>query len=220
MIPKGCKVLNVSLNEGILTIDFSKEFYNIDKEMEEKLIETLAYTLTSIDGIDKVKIKVGSQNLLELPNSKKKIPEYLDKSYGINKEYELTSLSDVDSYTVYYVLNYNDDVYYTPVTKYINNSNQDKVKVIIDELATSITYQSNLMSYLDSNVKLLDYEIGEDSVKLNFNEMILSDITNNVILEEVMYTIGLSICDELSVDKVIFEVGNKEISTFSLKTLD
>ena len=144
----------------------------------------------------------------------------MDKSYGINKEYELTSLSDVDSYTVYYVLNYNDDVYYTPVTKYINNSNQDKVKVIIDELATSITYQSNLMSYLDSNVKLLDYEIGEDSVKLNFNEMILSDITNNVILEEVMYTIGLSICDELSVDKVIFEVGNKEISTFSLKTLD
>lgn len=220
LIPKGCKVLNVSLNEGILTIDFSKEFYNIDKEMEEKLIETLAYTLTSIDGIDKVKIKVGSQNLLELPNSKKKIPEYLDKSYGINKEYELTSLSDVDCYTVYYVLNYNDDVYYTPVTKYINNSNQDKVKVIIDELATSITYQSNLMSYLDSNVKLLDYEIGEDSVKLNFNEMILSDITNNVILEEVMYTIGLSICDELSVDKVIFEVGNKEISTFSLKTLD
>ena len=220
LIPKGCKVLNVSLNEGILTIDFSKEFYNIDKEMEEKLIETLAYTLTSIDGIDKVKIKVGSQDLLELPNSKKKIPEYLDKSYGINKEYELTSLSDVDSYTVYYVLNYNDDVYYTPVTKYINNCNQDKVKVIIDELATSITYQSNLMSYLDSNVKLLDYEIGEDSVKLNFNEMILSDITNNVILEEVMYTIGLSICDELSVDKVIFEVGNKEISTFSLKTLD
>ena len=220
LIPKGCKVLNVSLNEGILTIDFSKEFYNIDKDMEEKLIETLAYTLTSIDGIDKVKIKVGSQDLLELPNSKKKIPEYLDKSYGINKEYELTSLSDVDSYTVYYVLNYNDDVYYTPVTKYINNSNQDKVKVIIDELATSITYQSNLMSYLDSNVKLLDYEIGEDSVKLNFNEMILSDITNNVILEEVMYTIGLSICDELSVDKVIFEVGNKEISTFYLKTLD
>lgn len=220
LIPKGCKVLNVSLNEGILTIDFSKEFYNIDKDMEEKLIETLAYTLTSIDGIDKVKIKVESQDLLELPNSKKKIPEYLDKSYGINKEYELTSLSDVDSYTVYYVLNYNDDVYYTPVTKYINNSNQDKVKIIIDELATSITYQSNLMSYLDSNVKLLDYEIGEDSVKLNFNEMILSDITNNVILEEVMYTIGLSICDELSVDKVIFEVGNKEISTFSLKTLD
>ena len=24
LIPKGCKVLNVSLNEGILTIDFSK----------------------------------------------------------------------------------------------------------------------------------------------------------------------------------------------------
>ena len=220
LIPKGCRVIDANLNNGVLIINFSKEFYNVDKDNEEKLIETLVYTLTSIDGIDKIKIKVDSNDLLELPNSKKKMPEYLDKSYGINKEYELTSLSDVDSYTVYYVLNYNDDIYYTPVTKYINNSKQDKVKVIIDELATSITYQSNLMSYLDSQVKLLDYEIGDDSVRLNFNEMILSDIANNVILEEVMYTIGLSICDEFMVDSVIFEVDNKEISTFSLKTLE
>ena len=76
------------------------------------------------------------------------------------------------------------------------------------------------MSYLDSNVKLLDYKLEEDSIKLNFNDLILSDITSNLILEEVMYTIGLSLCNELDITEVIFEVNNREISTFSLKSVD
>ena len=144
----------------------------------------------------------------------------LNRDIGINKKYELTSLNDIYSYTVYYVNNINDESYYIPVTKYINSEEQDKVKVIIDELSTSITYESNLMSYLDTNVKLLDYEIIDNKIKLNFNNLILSDITSNVILEEVMYTIGLSLCNELNVEEVIFQVDNQEISTFSSKILD
>ena len=70
------------------------------------------------------------------------------------------------------------------------------------------------------NVKLLDYELSDNLIKLNFNESILSDITNGLILEEVMYTIGLSLCDQYNLDKVIFNVNNQEISTFSIKTLD
>ena len=116
--------------------------------------------------------------------------------------------------------NYNDMTYYTPVTKYVNNQGQDKVKIIIDELATSLSYESNLMSYLDNNIKLLDYEIIDKTIKLDFNDAILSDITNNLILEEVMYTIGLSLCDELEIEKVIFLVNNKDISTFSLKSIE
>ena len=220
LLPKEIKVLNLSLKDNILTINFSKEFNNIQEEYEEKIIESLIYTLTSIDGIDKIEILIEGTKLTKLPNSKKKLPEYLDKEYGINKKYELTSLNDIHSYTVYYVNNYNNESYYTPVTKYINSEEQDKVKIIIDELATSITYESNLMSFLDTNVKLLDYEIIDNTIKLNFDNLILSDITSNVILEEVMYTIGLSLCDELDVEEVIFQVNNEEISTFSSKTID
>jgi len=220
IIPKGTKVIDISLKEKILTINFSHEFNNVKEEYEEKLIESLIYTLTSIDGIDKIEILIEGKKLTKLPNSKKELPEYLDKEYGINKKYELTSLNDIYSYTVYYVNSYDNESYYTPVTKYVNSNNQDKVKIIIDELATSITYETNLMSYLDTNVKLLDYEIIDNKVKLNFNNLILSDITSNVILEEVMYTIGLSLCDELDVEEVIFQVDNQEISTFSSKMLD
>lgn len=220
LLPENTKVKDIKLKDGILTINFSKEFNNIKPEYEEKLIESLTYTLTNIDGINKIEIYIEDKKLTNLPNSKKKLPEYLDKKYGINKKYELTSLSDIDSYTIYYIFNYNDEVYYTPVTKYINNQKQDKVKIIIDELSTSLIHESNLMSYLDSNVKLINYEIKDNIIKLNFNDLILSDITNSTILEEVIYTIGLSLYDELNIEKVIFEVNNQEISTFSPKSID
>ena len=216
LLPSNTKILDIKLTENVLTIDFSKEFLNVKKENEEQVIEALTYTLTSIKGINKISLSIEGNKLTSLPNSKKKLPEYLDKSYGINKEYELTGLSSIDSYTIYYVLNYNNEVYYTPVTKYINNENQDKVKVIIDELAASLSYETNLMTYLDTNAKLLNYEINDKTIKLDFDEFILSDITNNTILEEVVYTIGLSLCDELDLDTVIFIVNDEVITTFKL----
>lgn len=220
LVPHGTKLIAISLHDGLMKIEFSKEFNNVKIDQEEKLIEALTYTLTSISGVDRIEIYVVGNKLEYLPNSKKKLPKYLDKSYGINKQYEITTLNNLDKYIVYYVMNYDDSVYYTPITKYVNNESQDKVKIIIDELATSLSYQSNLMSYLDSNIKLLDYEIIDKTIKLDFNELILSDITSNLILEEVMYTIGLSLMDELSLEKVIFMVNNQEISTFSQKGIE
>lgn len=216
LLPKGTKVLDVSLNEGILKINFSSEFNKVDRGYEEKLIEAITYTLTSISGIDKIEIYVEGDKLEKLPNGKRELPEYLDRNYGINKKYEFTSLDSVTSYTVYYVSKNKDDSYYIPVTKYINNTEQDKVKVIIDELATSVIYESNLASFLDMNVKLLDYEIKDNQIRLNFNDKILSNITENVILEEVMYTIGLSLLDELDVTEVIFYVNDSEKAVLKL----
>ena len=71
----------------------------------------------------------------------------LDKKYGINKKYDLITTNNIDSYTTYYVSNYNDNKYYVPVTKYINNNNKDKIKVIINELATSPIYVMSTTSY-------------------------------------------------------------------------
>jgi len=184
------------------------------------LIEALIYTLTSIEGIDKVIIKVEGKQLERLPYSEKIIPTILDKDYGINKSYELVSINDIESYTLYYVNSYNDNYYYVPVTKYINNNSQDKIKVIIEELSTSPVYESSLMSFLNVSTKLLNYEIIDNTLKLNFNNMILNDITSNNILEEVVYTVGLSMSDNLGVEEIVFLVENEEIYKFLPKTIE
>lgn len=220
IIPSGTQILDLKLENNTLTINFSKELLDINKEYEEKMIEAITYTLTSIDGIDKVIIQVEGEVLNTLPNSKKTLPTSLDKSYGINKTYELTSTMNIDYYTIYYASNYNDTTYYVPVTKYVNNENQDKVKVIIDELATSPIYEINLMSYLNSTTKLIDYSLEEETLKLNFNNSILNDSTSNKILEEVIYTISLSMEDMYDISEVVFMVDNEEIYKNSSKSIE
>lgn len=211
IIPSGTKVNDIELEDGVLVINFSKDILDIDKKYEDKMIESLTYTLTSINGIDSIKLLVDGKELKKLPNSNKLLPTFLDKSYGINKIYEITNVGNIDSYTVYFVNSVNDNKYYIPVTKYVNDYKQDKIRIIIDELASSFTYQSNLSSFLNENTKLLNYEVIDKQIKLNFNDMIFSDITNNDILEEVVYTICLSINDSIDIDSVVFLANDREI---------
>lgn len=219
IIPPETQILDLQLQEGTLTINFSKELLDINEKYEEKMLEAIIYTLTSIEGIDNVIIQVEGEPLTKLPQSGKQLPTVLDKSYGINKIYELTSTKDITSYTTYYVSTYNDNYYYVPVTKYINNENQDKIKVIIEEMSSAPIYESNLMSFLNVNTKLLDYEQEDSTLKLKFNDMILSDITSNNILEEVIYTISLSMNDMLGVTEIIFYADDEEIYTSNIDDL-
>ena len=220
IIPSGTEILDINLEEKILTINFSKELLDINEKYEEKMLEAIIYSLTSIEGIDKVIIKVEGEVLSKLPHSKKILPTLLDKSYGINKSYNLITPSNTESYTIYYVSNFNDNQYYVPITKYVNKTKQDKIKVIIDELSTSPIYETNLMSYLNSNVNLIDYSLDEQTLSLNFNESILSDNNGDKILEEVIYTISLSVMDNFTVKEVAILVNNEEIYKNSLKSIE
>ena len=217
IIPPDVSIKNIELKDKILTIDFSKELLEVNKKDEEKMIEAIIYTLTSIDGIDKVIIKVEGEVLSKLPNSKTNLPTVLDKSYGINKNYDLTNLNNIISYTTYYTSTYNDSKYYVPVTKYINSKDNDIVKIIIKELSSSPIYETNLMSYLNTNATLNNYELLGNNLKLNFNESLLNDIDEKNILEEVIYTISLSM-DNIykDLESVSFLVNNEEIYTINI----
>lgn len=220
IIPAGTEIKEISLDNQTLVVNFSKELLDINEKYEEKMIESIVYTTTSVEGINNILIKVEGNDLKELPKSKKTLAMPLDKKYGINKNYEITTTRDIDSYTVYYVSSYNDSEYYVPVTKYINKQNKDKVKIIIDELSASPIHETNLMSYLNANTSLINYEQDGDTFNLNFNDAILENKSSNKILEEVIYTISLSLNDNYNVKEVNFLVNNKEICKNLTKTLE
>ena len=157
-------------------------------------------------------IFVEGENLKELPHSKKNIPNILDRSYGINKVYELDSMKDVAKVTTYYINKYNDISYFTPVTT-IENTKKEKVEVIIEKLKTSPTYETSLVSYLSNSAELLNYEILENSINLSFNNQVLS-LDDNKIIEEVKYSIALSIRDTYDITETIFFVENRLIDVF------
>ncbi len=219
IIPEGTKVLSISFKENILKINFNEKFISIDKNNEEKMLEALIYSLTEISDIKGIMIFVNNNILEELPNSKTKLPDVLDRKYGINKIYEIDDVKNTSATTIYYLSEFENTKYYTPVT-FINNDSEDKIEVIIEKLKSSPINQTNLMSYLASNAELLDYEINENTVSLTFNNYIFEEFSNKDILEEVKYTIGLSIKDNYAVDEVVFNVNNEKISNFTLNSLE
>ena len=192
---------------------------NIKKELEEKMIEALTYTLTSIDGVDGIIIYVEGNILNKLPQTNINLPSTLDRNFGINKQYDITSSKDITSVTTYYVSKNNDEYYYVPVTKYLNDD-REKIKIVIDELGSSSIYNTNLMSFLNDNVKLLSVEQIEDTLNLNFNEYIYSNLDTKEILEEVIYTICLSIEDNYDVKQIVFNVNDEEIYKSVLKSIE
>lgn len=219
IIPEGTKILSISLSENILKINFNEKFLNIDKNNEEKALEALIYSLTEISDIKGIMIFVNNNILEELPNSKTKLPDVLDRKYGINKIYEIDDIKNTSATTIYYLSEFENTKYYTPVT-FINNDSEDKIEVIIEKLKSSPINQTNLMSYLASNAELLDYEINENTVSLTFNNYIFEEFSNKDILEEVKYTIGLSIKDNYAVDEVVFNANNEKIANFTLNSLE
>ncbi len=218
LIPINTKILDIKLNNDILTINFSKEFLNVNKSDEEHVIEAIIFTLTEFDKINKVKIEVEGKTLTELPISKKKLPELLDRSFGINKVYDFKTLNNLTQTIVYYVNIIDDETYYTPVTK-VNNDTKDKVTLVIEELKSNIIYQTNLSSYLNQAASLDKYEIEGDKIILLFNDKIFDTNSKN-ILEEVEYTISMSLMDNLGVKEVIFRVNDQKNDISVIKTLE
>ncbi len=219
ILPSETKLKSINLSEGVLKIEFSKELLDTSAELEEKMVSAIVYTVTSIEEVKQVIIYVDGNVLTFLPQSKKYLPSTLDRSFGINKEYDLTSFEDIQGVTIYYVAKYNNDIYYVPVTKYMNDK-KDKIKIIIDELTAGPTYHSGLMSFLNSNTELLSNFEENDTMSLMFNDYIFNNLDDRNILEEVIYTISLSIGDNYDVKEVDFKVNDKEIYKSVIKTLE
>lgn len=211
LLPSDMKINSIEIKEENITIDLSNEFNELEGTNFKKAVELITYNLTTIEGISNVYINVNGKRL--------DISQPLTRKKGINKNYDISTYKNVDVTTIYYVSKNNKGYYYVPVSKITNNKN-DKIKIIIDELTSSTIYETNLMSFLNYNTKLLDYEINDNVLKLNFNEFLFDDVTTRSILEEVIYSISLSVRDNFNVEEVIFTVNDKEITKSVIKNIE
>lgn len=215
IIPEGTKILDLKLEENILTINFSKELLNVVHCDEQKMIEAIIYSLTEIKDIKKIKILVEGKPLTNLPNSNKKLPEYLDKSYGINKIYNIDSIKETTKTTIYYLSKNKDYYYYVPVTK-VSNEKTERVEIIIKELKSTPIYHTNLISYLAASANMTSYEMLENAISLSFNNYLIANIKEEDILEEVKYSIALSIRDTYGINEVIFNIPDTKNTKISI----
>lgn len=215
-IPKDTKILNVLCGEKQVSVDFSKEFLDMSVDLEKQIVSGIVYSILDLDDIQEVIILVEGQLLKEYPNTHEALPSPLTRDIGINTEYNITSRNDISKVVIYYLSEIDDELYYVPVTKYVNDE-RDKIKIIIDELSSSYIYETNLMSFLHSNVELLDYYEQENVLFLNFNDYLFD--SSDKVLEEVLYSIAYSVFANYDVSMVMFEVNNQHIDEISRNQL-
>ena len=216
VIPKDTKVKEIIVGNKIVTINFSKEILNVSKDNEKKMISAIIYSIIEFGNYEGVKLLVEDVNFDKLPNSLEKLPNILDKSFGINEMFNLTSRNDINKVVVYYLENIDNNLYFVPVTKYLNDD-RDKIKIIVEELSSSYIYETNLMSFLNNNIKLLEYREEDDIMFLNFNDYLFDG--NDKVLEEVIYSLAYSVFDNYDVKMVMFEVNNEKIDYISINDM-
>ncbi len=208
-IPKNTKLIDVVYDEEYVTLNFSKKLLSVKSELKDRMIESIVYSVMDLGDVKGVIITVEDEMI-------KEYAKVLDRNIGINKKYDIKSRDKINKVVIYYLEEIEDNNYYVPVTKYLNDD-RDKIKIIIDELTTSYIYEPNLMSFLNSNTKLLDHEEKENVMSLNFNNALFDG--NDKIVEEVKYTLAYSIFDNYDVEQVLLQVDGKNIETVSKKDL-
>ncbi len=206
-IPTNTKVLDILHEDNNLVIDLTKDFSKYQKDKEEQIITGIVYSLLELDNIENITILVEGSYL---DNYKKP----LNKSIGINNQYLINSRNDLNKVVIYYLNDINNNLYYVPVTKYLNDK-RDKIEVVIDELKNSSS--TNLISYLDDNLKLIDYKEESDVLFLNFNDYLLDK--NETINDKVLNTIAYSTFSNYDINMVMFEVNNEEVKYISRKDM-
>ncbi len=200
VIPSNVVLNKVKVEDKIAHLNFSKDFLTIKKEDIEMIVESIAYSIFELKEINGVSIYVDDYNI---SSNYKNIPSIITKEYGINKRYEINNFNNLSKVTIMYIDNEDEINYYVPITKYVNDD-REKIKIIIDELSSNYVYESNLISLLNKNSKLLNYEIKNDSIILDFNNSIFLD--QDEVLEEVVY----SVFANYDVDNVVFQTEGKE----------
>ena len=193
---------------------------DVKEEDSLKLIESLVYSITELENINKVNISVEGNNLETYPNTSKKLSQPLTRDIGINKEYDYTSLKDLTKVTIYYQELIDEETYYVPVTKYLNNEeNKDKINIIVEELTTSYIYEDNLRSILNDNVELIGKEfVDNDLLILDFNNALFDN--DSKIKEEVLYMLSSSAFANYDVNTVSFRVDGKEVNNVKRSSLN
>ena len=203
VIPANTKLLSIDLQDQTLKINFDKTFFKIPPNNFRKVLECLVYSLTEIEEIDNILIFIEGDLLKKIPNTNEILPLPLSRNLGVNKTYNISNIKNTIQTTAYYIAKEQNYTYYIPVT-FISNMDKNKVEIIIDQLKTRPHLNTNLISYLHANTELNNYDITQQEINLSFSSNLFSGITNEEILEEVKYSITLSMKDSLNVKKVSF----------------
>ena len=217
MLPNGFKAvlpeatdLTVDIDDGVATVNFSKEFKNYQPEDEMRILQSVTWTLTQFDNVSTVKLKMNGHPLTEMPVKGTPISENLSRASGINFDVaDVVDIANTKPVTVYFIGGEEDSYYYVPVTRRVN-SQSDSIAAAVKELIKGPSGKANLVSDFMPDVKLLNEPKNENGqVTLNFNEDVYGSFEEKVISQHLLDALVLTLTEQKGIEKVAVQVKGK-----------
>lgn len=209
VLPTGTEVLEMSINDGLAKVDFNENILSYDTDTDEKaIVQSLVYTLTEFEAIDKVQLLVNGKTLNKLSfGTKVKNPmerENINLSLALESE-ELPVI-------VYYKTTTNgEDSFFIPVTKGVNALKTD-IKSALTALLEGAPEGTGLYSELPAGVVLNDVYVKEGVAYMDFSKEIESIPDNKTHQQSMVYELGLTLREiEPTISQVRILSSGKEI---------
>ncbi|SMO36586.1 GerMN domain-containing protein [Melghirimyces algeriensis] len=209
ILPEGTQINGLDIKDGTATVDFSKQFLDYKKEMEEKILSAVTWTLTGFDSVKEVDIRVDGQALEAMPKGKTPA-QGMTRNGGINLELAKgTQASHSMPVTLYFLGQTQDNtVYYVPVTRMIN-SQKNVAKAVINELAKGPEHGSPLVSALTEAIKVNSVKIKGDTATADFSKELLQYSDDKKASRNALHAIVLSLTENTAAKKVKITVEGK-----------
>ncbi|MCE7793438.1 GerMN domain-containing protein [Salipaludibacillus sp. CUR1] len=212
VLPAGTEVLDTKRSkDGTVTVDFNDSFSDYHPSQEMQVLQSLTWTLTELEGIDRVQLKMNGEDLDAMPQNNTPLGQGYTRDHGINLEMnDQADLTATDSVIVYFLSQTEDETYYVPVTRRISQ-NEDKYEAIVNELLEGPDYMSRLLTDFRQEAELLEKpDYADGTVTLNFNEALLSQLEGTAVSENVLNMIVLSLTEQEGVERVSLKVDSEQ----------
>lgn len=213
LLPQGTEVLSYAVENGIATVNFSEPFVSYNEADERAIVESIVYTLTSLDDISGVSIQVNGESLKEMPIAGFPLANMIDRSVGINIELAPgVNYSQAAPVTLYFSAETLDaEQYFVPVTRMINRE-ESKVVAAIDQLSEGPMDLKGLTPVMIPDVvEVVSYEIYDGVLHVDLQDE--SYEPGMFVPSQMLNAMILSLLDNTDVEAVQLRV-NGDINIF------
>jgi len=209
LLPQGTivKGLDIKADQKLAVVDFSKEFNSYNAQDERKILEAVVWTLTGLDNVEHVSIRVEGQELKEMNVHNTPVDSQMGREMGINLE--LAGNLNVGRsvpVTLYFQNQGTTQTgepysYYVPVTRLVERT-PDLAKAVVEELIKGPDLNKNLAAVMSADTGLLQVALSEDNstVTVDFDNKLLG--SDNKIPASAAQAVILSLTQTTGASKV------------------
>lgn len=208
VIPKGTELLDLSLKDGVLTVNLSRE-YKFDDSVDEIIARyTIVNTMCSAPSVSKVYITVNGEPL--------KSPD--------GTEIKPLSKEDVILSTSKRIQKMNVNLYFSDANArflkletrdVLVDENNTAEKVVLTELLKGPTDTASHFKTISKGTKLLSVEVKDGTCFVNFSQEFITKHSGGSAAEVLtIYSVVNSLTDLPNINKVQFLIDGQKVETF------